>query len=48
MVKLEDCIGPVKQNVLCKIDIIFLSISRNMCFRCSKEPSHRDVSFEYL
>ena len=27
--------------------IIFLSISLNMCFRCSKEPSHRDGSFEY-
>ena len=27
--------------------IFFLSISLNMCFGCSKEPSHRDVSFEY-
>ena len=27
--------------------IIFLSISLNMCFGCSKEPSHRDGSFEY-
>ena len=27
--------------------IIFLSIGLNMCFVCSKEPSHRDGSFEY-
>ena len=27
--------------------IIFLSISLNMCFGCSKEPSHQDGSFEY-
>ena len=27
--------------------IIFLSISLNMCFVCSKEPSHQDGSFEY-
>ena len=25
----------------------FLSISLNICFGCSKEPSHRDGSFEY-
>ena len=25
----------------------FLSISFNMCFGCSKEPSHRDGPFEY-
>ena len=30
-----------------KIAIIFLLISLNMCFGCSKEPSHRDGSFEY-
>ena len=30
-----------------KIVIIFLFISLNMCFGCSKELSHRDVSFEY-
>ena len=30
-----------------KIAIIILSISLNMCFGCSKEPSHRDGSFEY-
>ena len=27
--------------------IIFFSISLNMCFGCSKEPSHLDGSFEY-
>ena len=32
---------------LAYIAIIFLSISLNMCFGCSKEPSHRDGSFEY-
>ena len=26
---------------------IFLTISRNVFFGCSKEPSHRDGSFEY-
>ena len=26
---------------------IFLTISLNICFVCSKEPSHRDGSFEY-
>ena len=41
-------IGPVKQkNSLRKIVIIFLSISLNICFGCSKEPSHREGSFEY-
>ena len=30
-----------------KIAIIFLSISLNMCFGCSKELSHQDGSFEY-
>ena len=30
-----------------KIAIIFLSVSLNMCFGCSKEPSHRDSFFEY-
>ena len=30
-----------------KIVIIFLTISHNICFGCSKEPSHRDGSFEY-
>ena len=32
-------IGPVKQKFQRKIAIIFLSISFNMCFGCSKEPS---------
>ena len=32
---------------MCKIEINFLSISLNMCFGCSKAPSHRDGSFEY-
>ena len=26
---------------------IFLPISFNLCVECSKEPSHRDGSFEY-
>ena len=30
-----------------KIANIYLSISLNMCFGCSKEPSHLDGSFEY-
>ena len=40
-------IGPVKEKCKCKIAIIFLSISLNMYFGCSKEPSHCDGSFEY-
>ena len=35
------------KNKLRKIEIIFLSISLNMCYGCLKEPSHRDGSFEY-
>ena len=35
-----------KKNEL-KIAIISLSINLNMCFGCSKEPSHEDDSFEY-
>ena len=30
-----------------KIVNIFLSISLNICFGCSAEPSHRDSSFDY-
>ena len=30
-----------------KIVNIFLPIFFSICFGCSKEPSHRDVSFEY-
>ena len=42
------CIGrPVEQIFWRKIVIIFLPINLNICFGCSKEPSHRDVSFEY-
>ena len=37
----------LSKNNLRKIAIIFLSISINMCFGCSKEPSHRYDSFEY-
>ena len=40
-------IGPVKQSFKPKIAIIFLPISLNISFGCSKEPSHRDGSFEY-
>ena len=41
-------IGPDKQNKnQRKIVIIFLSISLNMCFGCSNEPSHQEGSFEY-
>ena len=29
------------------IGIIFSSISYNICFGCSKEPSQQDGSFEY-
>ena len=36
-----------KQNFECKIINIFLPISFNICFGCSKEPSHWDGSFEY-
>ena len=32
---------------MCKVVIIFVSISLNMCFGCSKEPSHRDGCFKY-
>ena len=32
---------------MCKIVSIFLAISFDMCFGCSKELSHRDSSFEY-
>ena len=41
-------IGPVKHKNQSKIVISFLSISLNMCFGCSKEPSHWDGSFECL
>ena len=38
-------IGPVMQKET--IAIFVLSISLNICFGCSKEPSHRDCSLEY-
>ena len=43
------CIGPIKKKKrLRKIVIFFLFISLNILgFGCSKEPSHRDGSFEY-
>ena len=44
---ISNCIGPVKQFFWHKIEIIFLSISLNLCCGCSKEPSHRHGSFEY-
>ena len=40
-------IGPVKKKKnIGKIALIFLSISLNMCFGSSNEPSHRDGCFE--
>ena len=39
--------GQLSKNNLRKIVIIFLSISLNLCYGCSKEPSHKDGSFEY-
>ena len=38
--------GHDKQNKF-KIMIIYLLIIINICFVSSKEPPHRDVSFEY-
>ena len=39
--------GPVKQLFKRKIAVIFLSVSLNMCFGCSKETLHQGSSFEY-
>ena len=39
--------GQLSKNGLRRIAIIFLSVSFNMSFGCSREPSHRDGSFEY-
>ena len=36
-----------KEKNECKIVNIFLFISFNICFGCSKELSHRDDTFEY-
>ena len=45
---LSHCATEVKMKIFeRKIVNIFLPISLNMCFGCSKEPSHRDGSFEY-
>ena len=41
------CKGQDKQNFERKIVNIVLPISFNICFGCSKEPSHYDGSFEY-
>ena len=43
----DDNEGYISTKSMRKIAIIFLSISLNMCFRCSREPSHRDGSFEH-
>ena len=37
----------LRKFYLRKILVIFLPIDLNMCFGCSKEPSHRDGSFKY-
>ena len=37
----------INKKLGCKNVNIFLSISFNMCFGCSQEPSHGDGSFEY-
>ena len=39
--------GQLSKKFKRKIAIIFLLISLNMCFGCSKEPSQREGSFEY-
>ena len=39
--------GLDKQNFQSKIVNIFLPINFNICFGCSKEPSHLDGSFEH-
>ena len=43
----ENIIGLDKQKFQRKIVNIFLPINFNICFGCSKEPSHWDGSFEY-
>ena len=43
-------IGLDKQNLCQSVKLLifyYQSISFNMCFGCSKEPSHREGSFEY-
>ena len=43
----DDHRSRLKKIIGRKIVNIFLSISFSICFGCSKEPSHRDGSFEY-
>ena len=40
-------LGPVKDIFERKNVMISLAINLNMCFGCSKVPSHGDGSFEY-
>ena len=42
-----DYMVQIRKKLCKKIVIILISISLYMCFGCSKEPSHRDGSFEY-
>ena len=35
--------GQLSKIYECKIVIVFLSISKNMCIGCTKEPSHEMV-----
>ena len=44
---MDNILGPDKQTFVREIVIIFLLISLNMCFGCSKELSQWDSSFEY-
>ena len=48
-VRLKQHFTWVQIRLVCTPIIAFISlpISLNMCFGCSKEPSHRDSSFEY-
>ena len=41
------CVKLASFELVHKIVNIFLSVSLNICFGCSKEPSHGDGSFEY-
>ena len=43
----EYIIGLDKQKFQHTIVNMFLPINFEICFGCSKEPSHRDGSFEY-
>ena len=43
----EQSMRSVEHSFSRKIAIIYVSISLNMCFGCSKEPSQKDGSFEY-